>query len=948
MLLRSARSIRVVSSTPSLKSLALPLRSMRSRSLVPPIRAGIMEHMSENSVKALVLAQLHARYYKMSTMQSEHLLIGLLSIHGEGFPSSDTDVPVYSDLPHLTVNNVRQAIDELFGARRLNKEGNLLDGLDGDTVELQMEFSEELRQVLFLSGRDREARDAYFITPESMFLAMLSMQDECRAITILKHIRTDLYVLRDILRKELRAAIDESITDAKKNARSASLVQSHLATRSSKSSEDEEIAIKLCRDLCQMARDGKVDPVFGRDKELERLVQVLGRRQKSNPILLGDPGVGKTALAEGLAYKIVHSNWELPPYLQEKTIWQLDVAAMMAGTSERGELEKRLTSLLNYLKTKKEEIILMIDEIHMVVGAGDGPSRSASSGGSDSNFTISNLLKPALARGEITCMGATTYNEYRTYFVGDAALERRFQPVFVGEPSSADTLSILEGLRSIYETHHKCIYEDSALRAAVSLSIRYLPERFLPDKAIDLLDEAGSWVRMQQPRTKKASADASPEALDALDALDAPDAAKKEQEQNMIEVMMDMGILAPAPAPVPAPAPSPSQDPVVTEAIVRDVVSIWTGIPIDDLVAPSTSQSSSHPSSQSDTSATLLNVHDADAYERNRLLRLGDTLQKRVVGQTHAVEVVMRALQRSRVGLRDPKRPIASFLFVGPTGVGKTELVKCLADELFGTSASGEVQGDARGSKRTPLIRLDMSEYMESHSVSRMIGAPPGYVGFDEGGKLTEAVRRNPYSVVLFDEIEKAHPDVYNVLLQILEDGRLTDSKRRTISFKNTIVVLTSNLGTSNLRLSGKGKGVFSNPSDITSSTSDAATTTDRKAYERALLQDSIMTDVRKFFRPEVLNRFDDIVLFEPLDQHAIEEIALRMLQQSIDRIAKVGFHVEIAPETFQRICQEGYHPERGARALRDVISRVLEDVVADRILDRPLIDANADTVVRI
>lgn len=816
------------------------------------VQSGIMEHLSENAVKSIMLAQIHAKYYRSPTVQSEHLLLGILSVHdmaeGSGgnpgkIAAENTDTPVYPNHPNLTIKNIRQAIDSLYGANRMP---NVMDALQNMPEVVQIDLSEELREVFYFAEKERETRDAQFITPDSLLLVMLGIGDGCRAVVVLRHVNVDLWLLRDTLRKDLRTAMNEKSALAKGS-------NSRWATAAS-SKNSEETARKLCRDLCEFARDGKIDPVFGRDKEMDRLVQVLARRQKCNPIILGEPGVGKTALVEGLAYKIVHTPLELPSFLWNKQIWQLDVAAMMAGTSERGELEKRLTELVDFLKTKRDEVILMIDEIHVMVGA-DGSSREGSSIGH-----VANILKPALARGEITCIGATTYTEFRKYFQSDAALERRFQPVYVGEPDITNAVDIIRGISNVYAEFHKCTYDEEALRAAVTLSTRYLPDRQLPDKAIDLIDEAGSLLRMQSYLDK------------------APD-PNKEAILKSIAAVLDPDVQLPA-----------VSRPRVTVTMIRNVISTWTGIPVDDM-------------------------DDMDIDEREKLVNMGNHLKKSVIGQDRAVEAVTFAIQRARAGLRDPKRPIASFLFVGPTGVGKTELVKCLAQAYYGGTHGGE---DARGSKRTPLIRLDMSEYMESHTVSRLVGAPPGYLGYEDGGKLTEAVRRNPYSVVLLDEIEKAHPDIQNVLLQILEDGRLTDARGRVVSFKNTIVVLTSNLGSANVRQADKASTVFGFGSNNKNTTD---------------VKQTIMDAVTRFFRPELVNRFDDIIVFEPLSKESIRQIATLMLQESLSRIENTGYSVQLNDETFERICEEGYNPERGARGLRDVIGREIEDKVADIIL---------------
>ena len=628
---------------------------------------------------------------------------------------------------------------------------------------------------------------------------------------------------------------------------------------------------EFTRDLTADARNGKLDPVIGRDGEIQRVIQILSRRTKNNPCLIGEPGVGKTAIAEGLARKIVMG--DVPDELLEKKILSLDLSGMVAGTKYRGEFEERIKKALDEVK-KAGDVILFIDELHTIVGAGSA----------EGAVDAANIIKPALGRGEIRVIGATTLNEYRKYIEKDAALERRFQPVQVGEPSKEASLEILKGLREKYEQHHKLQITDEALEDAVTLSTRYINDRFLPDKAIDLMDEAASRVRMEteelSPELKSLEEKIAALSKDKDAAIGDQDFEKAAQlrdiekdYQEQVEMERDKRRKA-----------SQKHRPVTGEDIAA-VVSGWTGIPVTRLTED----------------------------EGERLLHMEDTLHVRVVGQDEAVKAVARAIRRGRVGLKDPKRPIGSFLFLGPTGVGKTELCKSLAEAMFG-------EEDA-------MIRIDMSEYMERHTVSRLIGSPPGYVGHDEGGQLTEKVRRKPYSVVLFDEIEKAHEDVWNVLLQILDDGRITDSQGRTVDFKNTVIVMTSNLGAKSLTAAG-GKLGFS--TECSTGDSDG-----EKLFQRA--KETVLTELRQTFRPEFLNRIDDIIVFRALTQADIQEVARRMLNAVSKRMAAMGIGLDASDEAVAELAREGFDPKYGARPLRRCLQNKVEDAVAERMLDGTL-----------
>ncbi|MDY3692952.1 MAG: ATP-dependent Clp protease ATP-binding subunit [Dysosmobacter sp.] len=625
---------------------------------------------------------------------------------------------------------------------------------------------------------------------------------------------------------------------------------------------------EFTRDLTADARAGKLDPVIGRDSEIQRVIQILSRRTKNNPCLIGEPGVGKTAIAEGLARKIVLG--DVPDDLLDKRLLSLDLSGMVAGTKYRGEFEERIKKVLEEVQ-KSGNVILFIDELHTIVGAGSA----------EGAVDAANIIKPALGRGEIQVIGATTLNEYRKYIEKDAALERRFQPVQVGEPSREASLEILKGLREKYEQHHKLHITDEALEAAVNLSARYINDRFLPDKAIDLMDEAASRVRMEaeelSPELKSLEEKINALVKDKEAAIAAQDYEKAAQLRDIEKNYRDQVELEREKR-----KKNSAQHRPVTEEDIAAVVSGWTGIPVTRLTED----------------------------EGERLLHMEDTLHKRVVGQDEAVKAVARAIRRGRVGLKDPKRPIGSFLFLGPTGVGKTELCKSLAEAMFGDENA--------------MIRIDMSEYMERHTVSRLIGSPPGYVGHDEGGQLTEKVRRKPYSVVLFDEIEKAHEDVWNVLLQILDDGRITDSQGRTVDFKNTVIVMTSNIGAKALTAAGAKLG-FS--SEERGGDPDAET-----VFQRA--RDTVMAELRQTFRPEFLNRIDDIIVFRALTQEDIQEVARRMLNTVSARMETMGIHLDASDEAVAELAKEGFDPKYGARPLRRAIQSKVEDAVAEKMLD--------------
>lgn len=646
--------------------------------------------------------------------------------------------------------------------------------------------------------------------------------------------------------------------------------------RTSHNSEDNQDSSSLGdladfgTDLNELAKQGKIDPVIGRDKEISRVIQILSRRTKNNPVLIGEPGVGKTAIAEGLAQRIVNGN--VPEILRNKRIISLSISSMLAGAKYRGEFEERLKKAIDEVQ-KHDDMIIFIDEIHTLVGAG------ATEGAMDA----ANILKPALARGEFQVIGATTLDEYKKHIEKDAALERRFQPVLVGEPSEEDALEILKGLRDRYEAFHKAKITDEALEAAVSLSSRYITDRFLPDKAIDVVDEAASKVRMKvfsaAPDVKALEtqlADVKKEKEAAVTAQEFEKAAEMRDEEKRIEKEINDK--------KNAAKENSDAKLVVTDEDIASVVAQWTGIPVSKIAQE----------------------------ESESLLHLEEELHKRVIGQDEAVVAASKAVRRARAGLKDPKRPIGSFLFLGPTGVGKTELARALAVALFGDE--------------TAMIRLDMSEYMEKHTVSRLVGAPPGYVGYEEGGQLTDAVRRKPYSVILLDEVEKAHADFFNILLQVLDDGRLTDSQGRTVDFRNTVIIMTSNLGANALRKSSPELGFLA--AKKSDSASDASNEVNFKEAKK-----SVMDAVKRHFRPEFLNRIDEMIVFHALTSNDLKQIVTILMDTVVKRLGDMGLSLEISPAAMDMLVKEGSDFSMGARPLKRAIQRLIEDPISDLIL---------------
>lgn len=780
---------------------------------------------TERAQRALIYAQEEARALGHNYVGTEHLLLGLLK-EGEGAAAQ-----VLKELG-LDIDTCRRQIEELTG----KGDFNFTEGFG---------YTPRTKRVMELSFYEARNLGHNYVGTEHLLLALVR-EGEGVAARILSEFGADF--------KKLRSQVLNILKEEG--------AENHQAT-AKKGGTSTPVLDQYGTDLTYLASEGQLDPVIGREKEIERVIQILSRRTKNNPVLIGEAGVGKTAVAEGLAQRIQEGN--VPELLKDKKIVTLDMPGMLAGAKYRGEFEERLKNVMSEIK-KNKDIILFIDEMHTIIGAG------AAEGAIDA----SNILKPALARGEIQAIGATTIDEYRKHVEKDPALERRFQPVNVGEPSKEETVQILFGLRDRYEAHHKVRITDGALRAAVELSDRYITDRYLPDKAIDLIDEAASRVRLQAftapPDLKEMESrleDLHKEKEEAVMNQNYEKAAQiRDEEQklkNQLEEMKSNWAKK-----------STVNTETVKEEEIAHIVASWTGIPVKKLTEE----------------------------EADRLLNLEETLHKRVIGQDEAVKAVSRAIRRARAGLKDPNRPVGSFIFLGPTGVGKTELCKALAEVLFGDE-------DA-------MIRLDMSEYMERHTVSRLVGSPPGYVGYDDGGQLSERVRRKPYSVVLFDEIEKAHPDVFNILLQILEDGRLTDSKGRTVDFKNTVIVMTSNVGAHSLR---KQKSIGFGSGD------------NMAASEYQKMKDNIMEDLKKTFRPEFLNRLDETIVFHSLEEDHLKQIVKIMVDSVSARLEEKDIYLEVTDAAKEFMTSEGFDPTYGARPLRRVIQRLLEDNLSEEIL---------------
>ncbi len=787
----------------------------------------MFERFTERARRVIILAQEEAKRLNHSAVGTEHILLGIIR-EGEGVASK-----VLESL-NISPERVRAEIEGAIGrGERAPHE--------------EVAFTPRAKKVLELALDEARRLGHNYIGTEHLLLGLIR-EGEGVAARVLEAMGADL----DRVRAQVVYLLGEEGTTS-------------YTKQASKTPTLDEFG----RDLTKLARDSKLDPVIGREREIERVIQVLSRRTKNNPALIGEPGVGKTAITEGLAQRIVRG--DVPEVLRHKRVVQLDLAALVAGTKYRGEFEERMKKVMDEIRKAQGEVILFVDELHTLVGAG------AAEGAIDA----SNILKPALARGELQCIGATTLDEYRKYVERDAALERRFQPILVSEPTVEQSIEILRGLRDRYEAHHGVSISDEALVAAATLADKYISDRFLPDKAIDLMDEASSKIRLQASflpqevrqamerveRVKREKEDAS-KAQDferAAQLRDRERVLRQKLEELEGSVKRDKGR---------------GSLNTVTGEDIADIVSAWTGIPVTRLVEE----------------------------ETQKLLRMEDTIHERIVGQEEAVRAVAKAVRRARAGLKDPRRPIGSFIFLGPTGVGKTELARALAEFLFGDDGA--------------LVRIDMSEYSERHTVSRLVGSPPGYVGYEEGGQLTEAVRRRPFSVVLFDEIEKAHPEIFNVLLQILDDGRLTDAQGRTIDFKNSVIIMTSNVGAPQL---DKNVGM-----GFRAAGADESVDRER-AYQR--MRDQVMEELRRTFRPEFLNRLDEVIVFRPLTTEQIKEIVGVLIERVRHELRGQNMDLDVTEAAKDVLAREGYDPTFGARPLRRAIQRLVEDPLSDGLL---------------
>ncbi len=781
---------------------------------------------TERAQKILVYAQEEAKQLKHGYVGTEHILLGILK-------DEDGVCKKLLDDMKISSEGVKKLVMEYEG------EGDI------EMRSSEIPLTPRTKRLLELSLLEARNLNHNYISPEHILLALIR-EEEGVAYTILANLGADFNKLRNgILNNWCSEDTPKgSLSKEKKKQGTPNLE-------------------RFGKDLTQMARQGKLDPVIGRDNETQRLLEILCRRMKNNPCLIGEPGVGKTAIAEGLAQRIASGS--IPEILKDKRVITFDISSMVAGSKYRGEFEERLKKVMQEIVIAGN-VIIFIDEIHTIIGAG----------GAEGAIDASNILKPALARGELQCIGATTIDEYRRHFEKDAALERRFQPIIVGEPSKEEAVEILKGLRDKYEAHHRVKITDSAIEAAVTLSHRYISDRYLPDKAIDLIDEAGAKVRIQNltapPNLKNLEEEIdgiSKEKADAISVQDFEKAAKvrdieKELKDKLYNSKNNWK------------TQNQADELIVTEIEIANVVSRWINIPIEKLTEK----------------------------ESERLLKLEEVLHTRVIGQYEAVKSISRAVRRARVGLKDPKRPIGSFIFLGPTGVGKTELSKALADAMFGDENN--------------MIRIDMSEYMDKHTVSRLMGSPPGYVGFDEGGQLTEKVRRNPYSVILFDEIEKAHPDVVNILLQILEDGRLTDGKGKTVDFKNTVIIMTSNVGASTIKKQRSlGFDIKGNEAN--------------SKYEK--MKENMMEELKHSFKPEFLNRIDDIIVFHSLEHEDLYKIVELMLTVVKERLKDLEIDITFDEETKKHLAKAGLNTTYGARPLRREITNTVEDKLSEEIL---------------
>lgn len=788
---------------------------------------------TEKANKALNLAIESAEEMRHNYVGTEHILYGLVK-EGSGVAATALNEC------GVTEDALREKLESINGTMSL--------------VELTPDdFTPRTKRVLRAAVIISSKTGYTYVGTEHLLLAILSESDSY-AVAFLEELGVSVERLAQAVSKGMQGGADDSFGG----------FENESAPNGSQ--KGGSALDKFGRDLTQAAKNGEIDPVIGREKEIQRVIQILSRRTKNNPVLIGEPGVGKTAVAEGLALEIAKGN--VPEILKDKRVVSLDLTGMVAGAKYRGDFEERIKAAIDEVK-KSKNTILFIDELHTIVGAG------AAEGSADA----ANILKPSLARGDFQVIGATTLNEYRKYIEKDAALERRFQPVKVGEPTPEQAVQILKGLRDSYEAHHKVKITDEAINAAVTLSSRYIADRYLPDKAIDLIDEGASKVRLASltspdnvKELEDEIADYEKEKASAINEQDFERAARLRDEQKELQTKLDD-------AKKKWQEQQKGNSGEVTAEDIAKIVSEWTGIPVVQLTKE----------------------------ESERLLNMENVLHERVIGQSEAVTAIAKAIRRGRVGLKDPKRPVGSFIFLGPTGVGKTELCKALAEAMFGDENA--------------MLRLDMSEYMEKHTVSKLIGSPPGYVGFEEGGQLTEKVRRKPYSVVLFDEIEKAHPDVFNMLLQILEDGRLTDSQGRTVDFKNTIIIMTSNVGARLITEKQSSLGFNSENENAEES-------------EKKDIKELVTGELRKVFRPEFLNRVDDIIVFNKLNKDEIKQIAVKMLKTLENRLDKMNIKISFTDNAVSEIADKGFDENYGARPLRRAIQNEIEDPLSEQMLE--------------
>lgn len=788
---------------------------------------------TEKANKALNLAIESAEEMRHNYVGTEHILYGLVK-EGSGVAATALNEC------GVTEDTLREKLESINGTMSL--------------VELTPDdFTPRTKRVLRAAVIISSKTGYTYVGTEHLLLAILSESDSY-AVAFLEELGVSVERLAQAVSKGMQGGADDGFGG----------FENESAPNGSQ--KGGSALDKFGRDLTQAAKNGEIDPVIGREKEIQRVIQILSRRTKNNPVLIGEPGVGKTAVAEGLALEIAKGN--VPEILKDKRVVSLDLTGMVAGAKYRGDFEERIKAAIDEVK-KSKNTILFIDELHTIVGAG------AAEGSADA----ANILKPSLARGDFQVIGATTLNEYRKYIEKDAALERRFQPVKVGEPTPEQAVQILKGLRDSYEAHHKVKITDEAINAAVTLSSRYIADRYLPDKAIDLIDEGASKVRLASltspdnvKELEDEIADYEKEKASAINEQDFERAARLRDEQKELQTKLDD-------AKKKWQEQQKGNSGEVTAEDIAKIVSEWTGIPVVQLTKE----------------------------ESERLLNMENVLHERVIGQSEAVTAIAKAIRRGRVGLKDPKRPVGSFIFLGPTGVGKTELCKALAEAMFGDENA--------------MLRLDMSEYMEKHTVSKLIGSPPGYVGFEEGGQLTEKVRRKPYSVVLFDEIEKAHPDVFNMLLQILEDGRLTDSQGRTVDFKNTIIIMTSNVGARLITEKQSSLGFNSENENAEES-------------EKKDIKELVTGELRKVFRPEFLNRVDDIIVFNKLNKDEIKQIAVKMLKTLENRLDKMNIKISFTDSAISEIADKGFDENYGARPLRRAIQNEIEDPLSEQMLE--------------